>query len=221
MNPTPAPFGTINDAIGDIAAGRMVIVVDDPERENEGDLCMAAPLVTPEAVNFMAKHARGLICLPLPPDRCDALDLPPMVNVHAHDHGAAFTVSIDARDGVASGISAADRAQTIRTAAAITAAPDDLLRPGHIFPLRARPGGVRERAGHTEAAVDLVRLAGVAPAAAVICEVLNDDGTVARLRDLTQFARRHALRIITISDLIAHVEACWPARTFANSLVTP
>src|SRR5688572_19288551 len=177
---------TIQRAISDIRQGKMVIVVDDEDRENEGDLCMAAEKVTPEAINFMAKHARGLVCLALAEARLRALDLPMMVEDNTSRMGTAFTVSIEARHGVTTGISAADRAHTIRVAVDPGSGPQDLVRPGHIFPLRARPGGVLVRTGHTEAAVDLSRLAGLA-SAGVICEIMNDDGSMARVPDLERF----------------------------------
>ena len=193
----------VEAAIAEIAAGRMVILVDDEDRENEGDLCMAAECATPEAINFMARFGRGLICLALTEDRLRQLRLGMMVPDHDNNspYGTAFTVSIEARQGVTTGISAADRATTIRSAIADDAKPQDLVRPGHIFPLRARDGGVLRRAGQTEGSVDLARLAGLKPAG-VICEVMNDDGTMARMADLVGFARRHGLKIVTIADLI-------------------
>lgn len=196
-------LNTVEEAIAAIRAGEMVIVVDDEDRENEGDLVMAAEKVTPEAVNFMLRHGRGLICVPMPGERLDALNLPVMVP-HGGDHmGTAFTVSVDAREGVTTGISAQDRAHTIRLLADPRTRPEDLVRPGHVFPLRAKPGGVLRRPGHTEAAVDLARLAGLTPVG-VICEILNEDGTMARLPQLVNFARRHGLKIITIADLIRY-----------------
>lgn len=194
----------VEQAVRDIAAGKMVILVDDEDRENEGDLVMAADTVTPEAINFMARFGRGLICLTLTEEWADHLQLP-LQNARAGGPplGTAFTVSIEARHGVTSGISAADRAHTILTAVAKQARPDDLVTPGHIFPLRAKRGGTLVRTGHTEGSVDLVRLAGHAPAA-VICEIMNDDGTMARLPDLIAFAQHHNLRIGTIADLIAY-----------------
>jgi 3,4-dihydroxy 2-butanone 4-phosphate synthase / GTP cyclohydrolase II len=197
------PFDTIDDAIADIRAGRTVIVCDGEDRENEGDLVMAAQFATPESVNFMAKEARGLICLALSAERCDELGLSPMTRRNQALHETAFTVSIEARHGVTTGISAHDRAHTIQTAIDPASAAEDLVRPGHIFPLRARRGGVLERSGHTEAAVDLARLAAVSPAG-VICEILNDDGTMARVGDLIPYAARHGLRMITVAELIAH-----------------
>ncbi len=181
----------------------MVIVVDDEDRENEGDLCMAAELVTPEAINFMAKEGRGLICLSLTEDRIRKLDLPMMVEQQSHGFGTAFTVSIEAARGVTTGISAADRAHTIKVAVDPSSGPDDLSRPGHIFPLRARQGGCLVRTGHTEAVVDLARLAGLNPSG-VICEIMNDDGTMARMDDLERFADKHGLLIVTIAELIEY-----------------
>jgi len=198
-------ISTIEEALEDFKAGKMVIIVDDADRENEGDLCIAAEKVTPEAINFMAKYGRGLICLALTEEQCEKLKLPLMVPEDQSDalHGTAFTVSIDARHGVTTGISAYDRAKTILTAIADDAKPEDLVRPGHVFPLKARRGGVLVRAGHTEASVDLARLAGLKPAA-VICEIMKDDGTMARLPDLVVFAKEHGLKIITIADLIKY-----------------
>jgi 3,4-dihydroxy 2-butanone 4-phosphate synthase/GTP cyclohydrolase II len=200
MSPT---FDTIDEAIADIREGRTVIVCDGEERENEGDLVMAAQFATPESVNFMAKEARGLICLALSAERCEELGLSPMTRRNQSLHETAFTVSIEARQGVTTGISAHDRARTIQTAIDPASGAEDLVRPGHIFPLRARSGGVLERSGHTEAAVDLARLAGVLPAG-VICEILNDDGTMARVGDLVPYARRHGLRMVTVAELIAY-----------------
>jgi len=198
-------FNTIEEALEDIAQGKMVIVVDDPDRENEGDLVMAAEKVTPEAINFMAKYARGLICLTLTPQRCDELDLYPMAVRNTDPKGTYFCVSIDAHPkyGTTTGISAFDRAITIRLAVSPDAKPSDFIRPGHVFPLKAKPGGVLERAGHTEASVDLARLAGLYPAG-VICEIMKEDGTMARLPDLMEFAKRFDLKIITIADLIRY-----------------
>ncbi len=198
-------FNTIEEALEDIAQGKMVIVVDDPDRENEGDLVMAAEKVTPEAINFMAKYARGLICLTLTPQRCDELDLYPMAVRNTDPKGTYFCVSIDAHPkyGTTTGISAFDRAITIKLAVSPDAKPSDFIRPGHVFPLKAKPGGVLERAGHTEASVDLARLAGLYPAG-VICEIMKDDGTMARLPDLMEFAKRFDLKIITIADLIRY-----------------
>jgi 3,4-dihydroxy 2-butanone 4-phosphate synthase/GTP cyclohydrolase II len=197
------PHLTIEETIRDIREGRMVILVDDEDRENEGDLCMAAEAVTPEAINFMAKHGRGLICLPMTPDKIDALDLPPMVDNNTSPYGTGFTVSIEARCGVSTGISAADRATTILTAVADDASTRDLVRPGHIFPLRAREGGVIVRAGQTEGSVDLARLAGMKPAG-VICEIMDEDGTMARMPSLEKFSEKHGVGICTIADLIEY-----------------
>jgi 3,4-dihydroxy 2-butanone 4-phosphate synthase/GTP cyclohydrolase II len=194
---------TIEEAIEDIKAGRMVILVDDEDRENEGDLTMAAELVTPEAINFMAMHGRGLICLSLTEEQVARLKLPMMVHENTSSFGTAFTVSIDARQGVTTGISAADRATTVMTAIADDAKPEDLVRPGHVFPLRAKKGGVLVRTGQTEGSVDLARLAGLKPAG-VICEIMKEDGTMARMPDLKAFAKRHGLKIITIADLIKY-----------------
>ncbi len=194
----------IIEAIEHFRHGRMVIIVDDEDRENEGDLVMAAEKATPEAINFMAKHGRGLICLSLTEERCGELDLPLMVeDSKATLFGTAFTVSIEAKGKVSTGISAADRAATVRTAIDPRTRPEDLLRPGHVFPVRARPGGVLKRAGHTEASVDLAVLAGLEPGA-VICEIMNDDGSMARLPDLREFARVHELPLLAVSDLISY-----------------
>jgi 3,4-dihydroxy 2-butanone 4-phosphate synthase/GTP cyclohydrolase II len=198
-----SPFVTVAEALDDIRNGRMVVVCDDETRENEGDLVMAAQFVTPEAINFMAKEGRGLICLALTPERCDQLQLPLMAAENESLFHTAFTVSIEARHGITTGISAHDRARTIQVAIDPTARPADLVQPGHVFPLKAKPGGVLERAGQTEAAVDLARLAGVIPAG-VICEVMNDDGTMARVADLVPYCARHALKMITVEALIAH-----------------
>jgi 3,4-dihydroxy 2-butanone 4-phosphate synthase / GTP cyclohydrolase II len=198
------PFASIEDAIAHFRAGRVVIIVDDEDRENEGDLAIAAEKVTPESINFMARFGRGLICLALTEERCRELDLPLMVEANTSPFGTAFTVSIEARGKITTGISAADRAATVLTAIAPTTRPEDLLRPGHVFPLRARKGGVLKRAGQTEASVDLAMLAGLQPAA-VICEVMNDDGTMARVKDLVGFCRDHpGLMMITVSDLIRY-----------------
>jgi len=197
------PLTRIEEAIAEIRQGRMVILVDDEDRENEGDLCLAAEKVTPEAINFMAREGRGLICLSLTEARADELDLPLMVRENSSSFGTAFTVSIEARRGVTTGISAADRAHTIQVAIADDTTPRDLARPGHVFPLRARKGGVLVRAGQTEGSVDLARLAGLKPAG-VICEIMNDDGTMARMPQLRQFAERHQLKIVTIADLVAY-----------------
>jgi 3,4-dihydroxy 2-butanone 4-phosphate synthase / GTP cyclohydrolase II len=197
------PFATVEEAIEDIRNGRMVVVVDDPDRENEGDLVIAAQFATPEAVNFMATHARGLICLCLTAERCEELGLPPMAQRNEAPLGTAFTVSVEAREGVTTGISAADRAHTIQVAIDPGSTPHDLVQPGHVFPLRARDGGVLVRAGQTEAAVDLARLAGLS-AAGVVCEIMNEDGTMARVPDLVPYCERHGLRMITVADLIEH-----------------
>jgi 3,4-dihydroxy 2-butanone 4-phosphate synthase / GTP cyclohydrolase II len=197
------PFNTVEDAIEDIRAGRMVVVCDDEDRENEGDLTMAAQFATPEAINFMAKEGRGLICLALTPDRCEELGLDLMAAKNESPFETAFTVSVEARDGVTTGISAADRARTVQVAIDPKSKPHDLVQPGHIFPLKAKPGGVLERTGQTEAAVDLARLAGLNPSG-VICEVMNDDGTMARVPDLARYCERHGLKMITVADLIAY-----------------
>ncbi|HPX61417.1 MAG TPA: bifunctional 3,4-dihydroxy-2-butanone-4-phosphate synthase/GTP cyclohydrolase II [Deltaproteobacteria bacterium] len=194
---------SIEEAIEDIRQGKMVILVDDEDRENEGDLTMAAEAVTPEAINFMAKYGRGLICLTLTPEKCDALGLKPMVRDNKSPFETAFTISIEAREGVTTGISAADRSHTILTAVADNASDEDLVSPGHIFPLRARKGGVLVRLGQTEGSVDLARLAGLKPAG-VICEIMNDDGTMARMPELKVFAKEHGIKICTIADLVAY-----------------
>jgi 3,4-dihydroxy 2-butanone 4-phosphate synthase/GTP cyclohydrolase II len=191
----------VQDIIEEIRAGRMVVLVDEEDRENEGDLVLAARHVTPEAINFMARHARGLICLTLTEGRCRQLNLPPMVRDNRSPLGTAFTVSIEAASGVTTGISAHDRARTVQAAVAPDARPEDIVQPGHIFPLMAQPGGVLVRAGHTEAGCDLAALAGLEPAA-VICEILKDDGSMARLPDLVEFCAMHGLRIGSIADLI-------------------
>ena len=197
------PVARIEDAIEDIRQGKMVILVDDEDRENEGDLTMAAEMVTPEAINFMARFGRGLICLTMTADKCDQLRLPLMVSSNTSSFGTAFTVSIEAKKGVTTGISAADRAHTILTAVADNARPEDLARPGHVFPLRARSGGVLVRAGQTEGSVDMARLAGLRPSG-VICEIMNDDGSMARMPELKKFAKEHGLKICTIADLVAY-----------------
>ncbi len=194
---------TIEEAIEDIRQGKMVILVDDEDRENEGDLTMAAEKATPEAINFMARYGRGLICLTLTPEKCDALGLKPMVRDNTSPFETAFTVSIEAKRGVTTGISAADRSHTILTAVADKASAADLVSPGHIFPLRARPGGVLVRTGQTEGSVDLARLAGLTPAG-VICEIMNDDGSMSRMPELRTFARQHGLKICTVADLVAY-----------------
>src|SRR5687767_2031945 len=196
-------FSPIEAAIEDIRAGKMVVVCDDEDRENEGDLVMAAQFITPEAINFMAKEARGLICLALTPKRCEELGLELMAAKNESPFETAFTVSVEAREGVTTGISAADRARTVQVAIDPRSRPHDLVQPGHVFPLKAKPGGVLERTGQTEAAVDLARLAGLIPAG-VICEVMNDDGTMARVPDLVPYCERHDLKMITVADLIAY-----------------
>jgi 3,4-dihydroxy 2-butanone 4-phosphate synthase / GTP cyclohydrolase II len=203
MSRTQASFATIEEAIEDIRQGQMVVVVDDEDRENEGDLTMAAQFVTPEAINFMAKEGRGLICLALTPERCDELGLDLMAAKNESAFKTAFTVSIEARSGVSTGISAADRARTIQVAIDSNTSPRELVQPGHVFPLKAKDGGVLERVGQTEAAVDLARLAGLIPAG-VICEVMNDDGTMARVEDLDGYCARHGLKMITVADLVAY-----------------
>jgi 3,4-dihydroxy 2-butanone 4-phosphate synthase / GTP cyclohydrolase II len=197
------PFATIEEAARDIREGRMIIIVDDETRENEGDLACAAEKVTPEIINFMATHARGLICMPLTEERCDELHLTMQVAENTSSFGTAFTVSIEARKGVTTGISAADRATTILTAVDPRTRPSDLVRPGHIFPLRARKGGVLVRPGQTEASVDIARIAGLSPAG-VICEILNPDGTMARLSEIEEFSQRHNLKIISVADIIRY-----------------
>ncbi len=199
----PAPISPVEDIVAELRAGRMVILVDEEDRENEGDIVLAADHVTPEAINFMARHARGLICLTLSREMCERLNLPPMVARNGAKHATAFTVSIEAAEGVTTGISAADRARTVQAAVARDATAHDLVQPGHIFPLQAVDGGVLMRAGHTEAGSDLAAMAGCSPAA-VICEVMNDDGTMARLPELRLFAARHGLKIGTIAALIEH-----------------
>ncbi len=200
---TKTEFATIEEALEDIRAGKMVVVCDDEDRENEGDLTLAAQFATPEAINFMATHARGLICLALTPERCDELGLDLMAAKNETPLQTAFTVAIEAREGVTTGISAADRAHTIQVAVDPETKPHDLVQPGHVFPLKAKAGGVLERTGQTEAAVDLARLAGLNPAG-VICEIMNDDGTMARVPDLLPYCREHGLKMITVADLIAY-----------------
>ena len=200
---TSSPFATIEEAIEDIRSGRFVVVVDDADRENEGDLTIAAQFVTPEAIAFMATHGRGLICLCLTPERCDELELRPMTDHNETPLGTAFTVSIEAREGVSTGISAHDRARTIQVAIDSSTVPHDLVQPGHVFPLRAKPGGVLQRSGQTEAAVDLARLAGLNPAG-VVCEIMKDDGTMARVPDLVEYCDRHDLKMVTVADLIEY-----------------
>jgi 3,4-dihydroxy 2-butanone 4-phosphate synthase / GTP cyclohydrolase II len=208
----PVAISPVEDIVADMRAGRMVILVDEEDRENEGDLVLAADHVTPEAINFMARFGRGLICLTLTRERCEQLKLPPMVARNGDKKGTAFTVSIEAAEGVTTGISAADRSRTVQAAVDPSAKPDDLVQPGHIFPLQAVDGGVLMRAGHTEAGCDLAAMAGCTPAA-VICEIMKDDGTMARLPDLQLFAAEHGLKIGTIADLIEH-------RSRTESLVT-
>ena len=203
MSEVPSPFCSIEEAIEEIRAGRMVVVVDSPDRENEGDLCMAAEHVNADAINFMATHGRGLICLTLTPERCEELGLQMMVQHNQTPYETAFTVSIEAREGIETGISAKDRAHTIEVACATATGPRDIIKPGHVFPLRARPGGVLERTGQTEASVDLARLAGVRPAG-VICEVMKADGTMARVPDLVRFCAEHGLKLCSVSDLIEY-----------------
>lgn len=193
----------VSEIIDEARKGRMVILVDDESRENEGDLCIPADCITPEAINFMARYGRGLICMPMSGEMVDRLQLQQMVPDNQSSQQTAFTISIGARQGITTGISAADRAHTIRVASAASAVRADLVSPGHVFPLRARDGGVIERAGHTEAAVDLAKLAGLSPAG-VICEIMNDDGTMARMPQLTEFARIHNLKIGTIADLVEY-----------------
>jgi len=203
VSSTVTPFATVEEALEDVRNGKMVVVVDDPGRENEGDLVIAAQFASPEAINFMATHGRGLICLCLTGERCEQLGLPPMTPRNEARLGTAFTVSIEAREGVTTGISAADRARTIAVAIDPASTPRDLVQPGHVFPLRARDGGVLVRAGQTEAAVDLARLAGLVPAG-VICEIMNEDGTMARVPDLVPYCERHGLRMLAIADLIEY-----------------
>ena len=199
----PAPISPVEDIVAELRAGRMVILVDEEDRENEGDIVLAADHVTPEAINFMARHARGLICLTLSREMCERLQLPPMVARNGAKHSTAFTVSIEAAEGVTTGISAADRSRTVQAAVAPNAVAADLVQPGHIFPLQAVDGGVLMRAGHTEAGCDLAAMAGCSPAS-VICEVMNEDGTMARLPDLQLFAAEHDIKIGTIAALIEH-----------------
>jgi 3,4-dihydroxy 2-butanone 4-phosphate synthase/GTP cyclohydrolase II len=197
------PFSPMEEIIEDVKAGKMVIVCDDEDRENEGDLTMAAELVTPEDINFMATHGRGLICLPMAEDMLDRLEIPQMITHNSSRMGTAFTVSIEAKDGVSTGISAADRAHTCRVAVDEATDPEDLVMPGHVFPLRARPGGVLQRAGQTEAAVDLSRLAGLKPAG-VICEIMKADGTMARVPDLEKFSAEHGVKMVTVAQIIEY-----------------
>ena len=197
------PLATIEEAARDIRDGKMIIIVDDEDRENEGDLVCAAEKITPEIISFMAIHGRGLICMPLTEERCDELQLSPQTADNTSSMGTAFTISIEAREGVTTGISAADRARTILTAVDPNSRPSDLARPGHIFPLRAKRGGVLVRVGQTEASVDMARIAGLTPAA-VICEIMNDDGTMARMPELEVFAEKHGLKIISVADLVRY-----------------
>ena len=197
------PLATIEQAVEDIRNGKMIIIVDDEDRENEGDLVCAAEKVTPEMISFMAVHGRGLICMPLTEERCDELQLIPQTSNNTSSMGTAFTVSIEAREGVTTGISAADRAKTILTAVDPASTAADLARPGHIFPLRAKKGGVLVRVGQTEASVDIARIAGLQPAA-VICEIMNDDGTMARMPELEVFAEKHGLKIVSVADLVRY-----------------
>jgi 3,4-dihydroxy 2-butanone 4-phosphate synthase/GTP cyclohydrolase II len=202
------PLATIDEALDELRAGRQIVVVDDFDRENEGDLTLAAERVTPEAINFMATHGRGLICLVLTAERLDELKIPLIVpdGENTTRHGTAFCIPVDAKQDTTTGISAADRTQTVRVAIDPASRPSDLARPGHIYPLRAAPGGVLERRGQTEAAIDLCRLAGLYPAG-VICEVMNDDGTMARMPQLSEFCRVHGLKMISIADLVAYRQA--------------
>ncbi len=201
--PETSPFATVEEAIEEIRAGRFVVVCDDADRENEGDLTIAAEFATPAAVNFMATYGRGLICLCLPPERCDELGLRQMTEQNETPFGTAFTVSIEARDGISTGISAGDRSRTIQVAIDPASGPRDIVQPGHVFPLRAKAGGVLERIGQTEAAVDLARLAGLVPAG-VVCEVMKDDGTMARVSDLIAYCEQHGLKMVTVADLVEY-----------------
>jgi 3,4-dihydroxy 2-butanone 4-phosphate synthase/GTP cyclohydrolase II len=200
---TKSPFSTIEEALEDIRQGKMVVVCDAEDRENEGDLTLAAQFATPESINFMATHGRGLICLALTPHRCDELGLDLMAAKNESAFQTAFTVSIEAREGISTGISAHDRARTIQVAIDPGSRPTDIVQPGHIFPLKAKPGGVLERTGQTEAAVDLARLAGLNPSG-VICEIMNEDGTMARVPDLERYCATHGLKMVTVADLIAY-----------------
>jgi 3,4-dihydroxy 2-butanone 4-phosphate synthase / GTP cyclohydrolase II len=203
MTETKSSFATVEEAVEEIRQGRMIVLVDDEDRENEGDLAMAAEKITPEVINFMAKYGRGLICMPLTEDRCDELHLPLMSPINTSVHGTAFTEAIDARVGVTTGISASDRAITVLAAIDPKTKPQDLARPGHIFPLRARNGGVLVRAGQTEASVDLARIAGLYPAG-VICEIMNEDGSMARVPQLIEFCKEHDIKMLTVADLIRY-----------------
>src|SRR5881398_2759785 len=198
-----SPFSSVQEALEDVRQGKFVVVVDDPDRENEGDLVIAAQFATPETINFMATHGRGLICLCLTEERADRVGLRPMTEHNEAPLGTAFTITFEAREGVTTGISAADRSRTIQVAIAPDATHEDLVQPGHVFPLRARRGGVLERMGQTEAAVDLARLAGLNPSG-VVCEVMNDDGTMARVPDLVPYCERHGLKMITVADLVEY-----------------
>jgi 3,4-dihydroxy 2-butanone 4-phosphate synthase/GTP cyclohydrolase II len=203
MTEIKSPFATVEEAVEEIRQGHMIVLVDDEDRENEGDLTMAAEKITPEAINFMAKFGRGLICMPLTEDRCDELHLSLMSPINTSVHGTAFTEAIDARVGVTTGISASDRAVTVLTAIDPKTKPQDLARPGHVFPLRARTGGVLVRAGQTEASVDLARIAGLYPAG-VICEIMNEDGTMSRVPQLIEFCKEHRIKMLTVADLIRY-----------------
>src|ERR1700757_1207045 len=203
MSDEPIPFASVEEAIEEIRQGRQIVLVDDEDRENEGDLTMAAEKITPEAVNFMAKNGRGLICLALTEERCDELALPLMTPVNTSNYGTAFCESIDARRGTTTGISTSDRATTILAAIDDATRPSDLARPGHVFPLRARKGGVLVRAGQTEASVDLARIAGMVPAG-IICEIMRDDGTMARVPDLIEFCKTHTMKMLTVAEVIRY-----------------
>jgi len=220
MTDNRSHFATVEQAVEEIRNGRMIVLVDDEDRENEGDLTMAAEKITPDAINFMAKFGRGLICMPLTEDRCDELHLPLMSPINTSVHGTAFTEAIDARVGVSTGISASDRAITILTAIDPKTRPQDLARPGHIFPLRARNGGVLVRAGQTEASVDLARIAGLAPAG-VICEIMGEDGTMSRVPQLIEFCKAHNLKLLTVADLIRYrMQHERYVRRFAETVLT-
>src|SRR5438309_2486829 len=203
MTETYSHFATVEEAVEEIRQGRMIVLIDDEDRENAGELAMAAEKITPDAINFMAKYGRGLICMPLSEERCDDLRLPLMSPINTSVHGTAFTEAVDARVGVTTGISASDRAITILTAIDPKTKPQDLARPGHIFPLRARNGGVLVRAGQTEASVDLARIAGLTPAS-VICEIMREDGTMSRVPQLVEFCKEHNLKMLTVADLIRY-----------------
>src|SRR5881398_2403538 len=198
-----SPFSSVQEALEDVRQGKFVVVVDDPDRENEGDLVIAAQFATPETINFMATHGRGLICLCLTEERADRVGLRPMTEHNEAPLGTAFTITFEAREGVTTGISAADRSRTIQVAVSPDASPSDLVSPGHMHGLRARPGGVLERIGQTEAAVDLARIAGLNPSG-VVCEIMNDDGTMARVRDLVPYCERHGLKMVTVADLVEY-----------------